>query len=73
MGFLGIHVCHAGLSRMVATAHVVRNESPRSCWVVLPSISNPASQTAVLFPAQAHAETWGCLPLSRYHPRILAG
>jgi hypothetical protein len=28
MGFLGIHVCHAGLSGKVATAHVVRNKGP---------------------------------------------
>lgn len=69
-GFLGIHVCHAGLSRMVATAHMVRNESPRSCWVVLPSISTPQPNSSVVSGSGTCKDA--VLPLSRSHPRILA-
>lgn len=70
MGSLGIHVCHAGLSRMVAMAHMVRNEGPRSCWAVLPSISNPQPNSSVVSGPGTCKDAG--LPLSRSHPRILA-
>lgn len=71
MGFVGSPVCHAGLSRMVAMAHMVRNESPRFLLGCPTPHFNPQPNSSVV-PGSGTCKGVGW-PLGRSHPRILAG